>query len=489
MEPVDYWLILLAVFGAVIGSFLNVVIFRLPRGLSVTSPRWSFCPACRRQIRYYHNVPILSWLLLRGRCRYCGEPISITYPVVECATVLLFIAIWDAMATAKLVPGVAAAASDWPLMAAYLVLFAALLAGAVMDIESYIVDIRIFVVAVLAGVLGYGFWWALAEGPGGVPASRVATTLPPTLSLIAGGMGAAWLVTHWAMARWCREPAGGQDAAVPVESDPATDDADPAVTATSDADRKPRPLWPIAALTAVVLLLLAWQCAAPEQGLSGRLPPGGQRGFISGFLFMLILVLASMVPRPADAQIVQEIEAERSNARRAALGELLRFAPAILIGVGLLIGLRGGSIAGFEWPRAIEQWLGPSRWAAFAAGCLHSLAAAILSAALGWTVRILGTLAFGKEAFGTGDIYIMGAIGAVGGLPLLVFAFFLAALLALVGVLVTVFHKSSRAIPFGPWLALGAFVGLWLQSSLLSLFAPAASLFWSILSGGPAHLG
>ena len=77
-----------AVLGAVFGSFLNVVAYRLPRGESLSRPR-SRCPRCETPIRPYDNVPVLSWLLLRGRCRSCRAPISPRYPLVEAATGLL----------------------------------------------------------------------------------------------------------------------------------------------------------------------------------------------------------------------------------------------------------------------------------------------------------------------------------------------------------------------------------------------------------------
>jgi len=79
----------LAVFGALIGSFLNVVIHRLPRGISLATPR-SRCPKCEAPVEPRDNVPILSWLLLRGRCRRCRARISPRYPVVEAATAALF---------------------------------------------------------------------------------------------------------------------------------------------------------------------------------------------------------------------------------------------------------------------------------------------------------------------------------------------------------------------------------------------------------------
>ena len=75
--------------GLAIGSFLNVVIYRSPRGLSVVRPG-SFCPRCDAPIRGYDNVPVVSWVLLRGRCRHCRAPISVRYPAVELLTGLVF---------------------------------------------------------------------------------------------------------------------------------------------------------------------------------------------------------------------------------------------------------------------------------------------------------------------------------------------------------------------------------------------------------------
>ncbi len=78
-----------AVLGLVVGSFLNVVVWRVPRGESIVSPP-SRCPGCGAGIRAYDNVPVLSWLLLRGRCRDCATSISVRYPVVEALTGALF---------------------------------------------------------------------------------------------------------------------------------------------------------------------------------------------------------------------------------------------------------------------------------------------------------------------------------------------------------------------------------------------------------------
>ncbi len=81
--------VVMALFGLIIGSFLNVVVYRVPRHLSVNKPR-SFCPRCHAPVVAIDNVPLLSWLVLRGRCRHCAEPISPRYPLVEAVTAATF---------------------------------------------------------------------------------------------------------------------------------------------------------------------------------------------------------------------------------------------------------------------------------------------------------------------------------------------------------------------------------------------------------------
>jgi leader peptidase (prepilin peptidase)/N-methyltransferase len=81
--------IVAGLFGLLIGSFLNVCVYRLPRDLSVVHPR-SFCPVCEKPIAWFDNLPVLTWLLLRGKCRYCRTPIPVRYPAVELLTGLLF---------------------------------------------------------------------------------------------------------------------------------------------------------------------------------------------------------------------------------------------------------------------------------------------------------------------------------------------------------------------------------------------------------------
>jgi leader peptidase (prepilin peptidase)/N-methyltransferase len=83
---------LAAVGGLLVGSFLNVVVYRLPRNESLMHPR-SRCPSCETQLRAIDNIPVVSWLALRGRCHHCGAPISARYPLVELSTAVLYAAV------------------------------------------------------------------------------------------------------------------------------------------------------------------------------------------------------------------------------------------------------------------------------------------------------------------------------------------------------------------------------------------------------------
>ena len=94
--PLDHWLWLIpaVLIGACIGSFLNVVIYRVPLGLSVNHPKRSFCPICKNQLTLWQNLPVVSWLFLRGKCAHCSAPIPFRYIAVEILTAILFGFVW-----------------------------------------------------------------------------------------------------------------------------------------------------------------------------------------------------------------------------------------------------------------------------------------------------------------------------------------------------------------------------------------------------------
>jgi leader peptidase (prepilin peptidase)/N-methyltransferase len=122
-------LVACGVIGLMVGSFLNVVIGRVPAHESVVRPG-SHCPRCQTPLQNRDNIPVVSWVLLRGRCRTCHEPISIHYPLIEAGGAILFVA-------AGVRFGV-----GWPLVA-FCVLFAALLAISVIDLQHLIVPNRV----------------------------------------------------------------------------------------------------------------------------------------------------------------------------------------------------------------------------------------------------------------------------------------------------------------------------------------------------------
>jgi leader peptidase (prepilin peptidase)/N-methyltransferase len=163
------------VLGAIFGSFLNVVIHRLPRHESVISPA-SHCPGCDTPVRPYDNIPILSWLLLRGRCRSCGEPISPRYPLVEAGTGVLCI-------------GAVLAHTSAVGMALSVTLILIVVPAAVIDLEHRIIPNKITALgAVLAIVLGTAF------DPAGEPERLIAGAAAGGFLLLAalaypGGMG------------------------------------------------------------------------------------------------------------------------------------------------------------------------------------------------------------------------------------------------------------------------------------------------------------
>jgi leader peptidase (prepilin peptidase)/N-methyltransferase len=127
------------VIGAAIGSFLNVCIYRLPRDLSVNQPRRSFCPACHKPIPWQQNLPLLSWLLLRGKCANCGSRIAFRYFAVELLTALLFLAVWLAF--------------PWPIALVYWVFVSLLVVATFIDFEHFIIPDEITIGGTVAGLL------------------------------------------------------------------------------------------------------------------------------------------------------------------------------------------------------------------------------------------------------------------------------------------------------------------------------------------------
>jgi len=99
--------ILVFIFGTLIGSFLNVVIYRIPKGESIAFPA-SKCQSCQTPLKWYHNIPIFSWLFLRGKCGFCQERISAQYPIIEFITGIIFVILYIKLGLVWYLPFVAA---------------------------------------------------------------------------------------------------------------------------------------------------------------------------------------------------------------------------------------------------------------------------------------------------------------------------------------------------------------------------------------------
>ena len=127
------------VFGATVGSFLNVCIYRWPVDLSINQPRRSFCPQCKQPIPWHHNLPLISWVALGGRCAYCGAKIAFRYFAVELVTALLFLAIWQRFPT-------------WQVAIAYWIFVSFLIIGTFIDFEHFIIPDRVTIGGTIAGV-------------------------------------------------------------------------------------------------------------------------------------------------------------------------------------------------------------------------------------------------------------------------------------------------------------------------------------------------
>ena len=166
--------VLAFVLGAAIGSFLNVCIYRLPLDLSVNEPRRSFCPSCKKQIAWHQNIPLFSWLMLRGRCANCGNRIAFRYFGVELATALLFLTVWRSFSP--------------PMAIAYWVFVSLVLVATFIDFEHFIIPDQITIGGTVAGIVAS---LAVPELMG--TDSRVAAVIRSVLAAALGYL-ALWFV-------------------------------------------------------------------------------------------------------------------------------------------------------------------------------------------------------------------------------------------------------------------------------------------------------
>ncbi len=468
---VIWWLAFLCSLGLCLGSFLNVIIYRLPRDMALGNPKWSFCPSCNSRIYWYDNLPVFSYLRLGGKCRVCKSRISPRYPLIEMTAGLIVLFLLDAFFIAHTHTGVIVdypgmtwqLGEDWPILLAHIILMMALLAMSAIDLEHYWVDIRFTTLATIAGFCLHALWTP----------ERSSQWPRPSTGLAAGSIvGVVTLMLTFVLVRRFMRPpteilatdsaAGteesplspGDGGTIATEIDAPGEEGD-ATKSSLDSKSTPgmRRIMGMLGLIAVAssILILAVGALFEGAGLSQSLSHTAR--WLPGLVFLFFLIqMGGSEPRDSDDEIIESIESEKSTARRTVFIELLILLPTI--GLGGVTWYYGASCAQtgpmFD---SILQWSPTTDWAPLS-GIATAATGFLLGGAIGWFVRIVATLLLGREAFGSGDIHMMAAAGCVCGWPTVLVGFILCSLLAVVGWLMMLPIKRTRAIPLGPWLSI-----------------------------------
>ncbi len=409
--PNWFWLISVTIYGGCIGSFLNVVIYRLPEGKSLVSPG-SRCPSCEHNLAWYDNVPVLAWLWLAGKCRYCKTSISIQYPLVEAATALMFAGLFAVYYMTDLrwefsTPG-HEFQGTWQIYAVHAVLLAGLIASTMIDAKLFIIPRQIpwlltaVAMVVLPTVVYLGNPFNLDK-------------LPSALHTLGGWIGA--------------------------------------------------PVY-LSGLVPRARTMGVWASA------------GGAAGLAISLLLLKLKVIplsfadydeayqAHVSAQPTPAKDEGESWFHYPHPRREVLKEVLFLILPIL---GMVIG----------------AWLAPrgdyalTMWQSVLGGVMMGY---LVGAGIIWMTRILGTLAFGKEAMGLGDVHLLAAIGAVLGAGETIPVFFIAPFFGLAAAMLmfglsAVMKKRFQPIPYGPYLAGAAVIVMIFRESIMGFLKPLMQIF------------
>lgn len=377
------WLVFIFAFGCCVGSFLNVVIYRLPRDKSLIMPP-SSCPACGQRIQFYDNIPLVSWLVLGRKCRDCRAPISPRYFVIELLTGMVFVGLFWLYFRTGLRAGMGAfLTGGWLIYLLHLTLLAAFIAASAIDLELWVIPISICWLVTAVGLVGS------------------------------------------AVGRYVIDPSATREFSLLPIASPGTG---------------------ALAAGAAIGLAISW-----------------------------ILLVSGLIKRSYESEDSEHAPQEPDKCPERQLNHRLEVCREIIFLLPILI-----CAAGAFWltreSESIRTW-----WFAFSqhrvvAGFLGSLLGYFVGCGVVWATRIFGTLAFGKEAMGLGDVHLMGAAGAVVGPVLVVVAFFIAPFFGLAWAGVQMFFKKTRQIPYGPFLSLGVFTVMILHDWVFS--------YWNLIRTG-----
>lgn len=605
MEPWQFYewlvrgtvLLFVFAFGACVGSLTNVLVYRLPRGLDVITPT-SRCPKCNTKLTFKENIPILGWLILRGKCRFCLSKISPEYPIVETIVAILFAALytlfylvpqdasWLGVPWGNIAPEWARsdrngwAATTWPIFTVVALLAGGLVAMTIIDLRTYTVPLQIPWFLTAAAVLlhtGYAlFVETLGRGQlrltapntqWSIPTPNNWTTIAAVLAATAGLAVSmlllkAKLITQsfadyddWARAQGLLPPLpSNETTSQGGHQNSTTENTDhpdrPTSAGVDDHEDQPEPLLtPDALITAgtgyeppkdpsqggpirgVVIHLAAILIAAGLGAAASAATGLPDWTWLASALTLGPLLAAATLnaiqqrntksknttpPQESPTQGGQKSEdrtpiqkntttSEGDSVRGVAGDTEVTGVGAGTGGVGGVGGVGGGGGGGgpHEWimypharremvrelaflaapvllailgawvaPRLLEAGIltadQPPLWIAVLAGVLLGY---LVGGAVVWAVRIVGTLAFGKEALGLGDVHMMAAVGACLGWIDATLAFFAG---AFVGIYLTIqgllrSGQAARALPFVPALATGTLLVILLKPLLETL--------------------
>lgn len=451
--PDAIYIVFLFLLGACIGSFLNVVVWRLPRGESLMTPP-SHCPRCEKMLLFRDNLPILGWIKLGGKCRFCREPISPRYPIVEAVTALLFVfyyvmfyqvhagpcspaqmaQLMERASAGSPLGSITPAPLDWPMFLLYLFLVSALLAASLIDAELFIIPAKIPWLVAGVGLLLHSF----LDHPDVAGALNLGVAARPSAS--------GW---------------GRIASIVPIG---------PAARAVATAPS------PAAAVAAGGIIGLAISLALWWFGVLPTSFPEGEP--------ML------EVDREALAEEIEQARREKRDPadlpdvppsytpgqiRREMRKEMLFLLPPLALGLIWAVLTARVPALSKAWQHALtHDWF---------SGLLGSLLGGLVGGGVVWLTRILGTLGFGRVAMGLGDADLMFGVGAVLGAGPAVVAFFTAPFFGLLIALYLLFTGKRREVPYGPYLSLASACVLLFYTPVIEYLAPGLAVVSSWLSG------
>jgi leader peptidase (prepilin peptidase) / N-methyltransferase len=395
-------ILFLFLLGISVGSFLNVVAWRLPAGMSLIRPG-SHCPKCKTPLGLRDNIPVFGWIFLAGKCRYCRQPISARYPIVEFVCGLLFVATYylmfhtgfgpagpDVVSTNRfgemiVSQGALSLPRDGWVLGLSLFLISTLLVVSLIDADLFIIPLAIPFLMFVVGVIVHATY-----SRSGVPGGLVPTMPVALFSL--GGLAGVIVSNGLVMTRLLKpsfaegEPMLEHEKQAAVKPTTALDDETP----IREYDRRQ--------IATEMRLEMAW--LMPPLVLAG----------LGAFLALRVPAMARLDAMLLSTPIVQ--------------------------------------------------------------GFIGAVFGALIGAACVWVTRILGSLAFGKEAMGMGDVHLMLGVGAILGAGPVTVAFFIAPIAGLPIALFLLIFARRRQIPFGPYLAVGSVVAFFIYPLVADYFRP-----------------